>query len=91
MLFRSVGPFFEIEHCGQTRRANQQLITLWQFENLWREKFPRSHQVFRRGYNRLGPRLAAKIRSPWRADLIFLALKPGEWLAWLIQRRFDNN
>ena len=76
-----VGPFFEIEHRGQWRRANQQLITLWQFEILWRKKFPRGHALFRAAYNRLGPQLASKVRSPWQADLVFLALKPAEWLA----------
>ena len=81
-----VGPFFEIEHCGQTRRANQQLITLWQFENGWRKKFPRSHRLTRHIYNHVGPRLAAKIRSPWLADLVFLALKPAEWLAEFFRR-----
>jgi hypothetical protein len=76
-----VGPFFELEHGGATRRANQQLITLWQFEKLWRKKFPRSHQNFRRGYNWLGPMVASRIRSPWLADVMFIALKPVEWFA----------
>ncbi len=76
-----VGPFLEIEHRGQARRANLQLVTLWRFENSWREKFPRSHQNFRRLYNRIGPVIAARIRSPWLADVIFLALKPAEWFA----------
>lgn len=76
-----VGPFFEIRRCGQSRQANQQLITLWLFENRWREKFPRSHQNFRRIYNRLGPMLAARIRSPWLADVAFVVLKPAEWFA----------
>ncbi len=76
-----VGPFSEIEHGGRIVRANRQLITLWRFENRWRETSPRSHQIFRRGYNRFGPLVAAQIRSPWQADAAFLALKPAEWLA----------
>ncbi len=76
-----VGPFFEIERGGNQLQANQQLITLWQFENLWQKKFPRSHRIFRRGYNWLGPRVASRIRSPWLADATFIALKPVEWLA----------
>jgi hypothetical protein len=76
-----VGPFLEIEHRGKTRRANQQLVTLWQFENLWREKFPRSHKFFRRFYNRIGPVIAARITSPWLADIFCVALKPMEFAA----------
>jgi hypothetical protein len=81
-----VGPFFEIERRGERRRANRQLITLWEFENLWRSKSPRSHHYFRRLYNQAGPRIAARIRSPWLADLAFLALKPAE-----VTARFINN
>jgi hypothetical protein len=76
-----VGPFWEIERRGEWRRANQQLITLWQFENLWRNKSPRTHEKFRRLYNLVGPRIAARIRSPWLADAAFLALKPVELTA----------
>jgi len=82
-----VGPFWEIERGGKRRQANQQLITLWQFENLWREKSPRSHRHFRRFYNRAGPRVAARIRSPWVADAAFIALKPVELMARCINRK----
>lgn len=76
-----VGPFLEIEHRGQLRRANRQLVTLWQFENRWRNNFPHSHRRFRCGYNIIGPRVASHIRSPWLADVVFLTLKPAEWFA----------
>jgi hypothetical protein len=76
-----VGPFFEIEHAGKSCRANQQLITLWQFEERWRKQFPLSHAAFRRIYNRFGSLIAARIRSQWQADVMFLILKPAEWLA----------
>ncbi len=36
-----VGPFWEVERNGRRLQANQQLLTLWEFENLWREKSPR--------------------------------------------------
>lgn len=78
-----VGPFREVPHRGQTRLANQQLATLWQFESLWRNNSPRSHRIFRRGYNIIGPILARRIRSPWLADAVYLALKPAELLAQL--------
>jgi hypothetical protein len=86
-----VGPFFEIERSGRKLSANQQLITFWQLENRWQKFSPRSHQNFRQFYNRLGPPIAAKIKSAWLADLIFIALKPMEWLANLILRNFYND
>lgn len=76
-----VGPFYEIGRRGEQRQANCQLITLWEFENLWREKSPRSHRCFRSFYNRVGPRVAARIRSPWLADAAYIALKPVELAA----------
>ena len=76
-----VGPHFGIEHKGQRRLANQQLVTFWQFENLWRAQFPHSHVLFRKIYNRVGPVVARRISSPWLADLTFVALKPVELVA----------
>ena len=84
---RLVGPFVEIERRGEAFRANQQLLTLWQFERLWQNRFPRSHRRFRRIYNRIGPVIAARIRSPWLADAFYLALKPVELAATIINRK----
>ena len=76
-----VGPFFETSRHGHRLQANQQLITLWQFEDLWRCRFPLGHRWFRHLYNHIGPFIAAQIRSPWVADVIFIALKPIELMA----------
>ncbi len=76
-----VGRHIRIERNGRSRLVNQQLITFWQFENLWRTFAPRSHRIFRRGYNRVGPVIAARIKSPWLADFTYLAIKPLELLA----------
>jgi hypothetical protein len=76
-----VGPFFETERGGYRLQANQQLLTFWQFENLWQSRFPVSHGMFRKIYNHAGPVIARRMTSPWLADLTFLALKPLEWLA----------
>jgi hypothetical protein len=76
-----VGPFFEIERGRCRLQANQQLLTFWQFENLWQGRFPVSHGMFRKIYNHAGPVIARRMTSPWLADLTFLALKPLEWLA----------
>ncbi|MGH7977013.1 MAG: DUF6688 family protein [Limisphaerales bacterium] len=76
-----VGPFVEITHNGRRLRANEQLITLWQLENLWQSRAPQSHQSFRRFYNRFGPFVAAQLKSPWMADAAYIAIKPVELAA----------
>ncbi len=78
---RLVGPFFPMFRNGGLREANQQLFRFWRFEAIWQSCFPRMHALFRRVYNRMGPILARRIRSPWAADFIYLALKPLELAA----------
>ena len=75
------GPYTEIIRHGRRLRANEQLLTFWELESCWRTRAPISHTGFRRVYNRVGPIVAARIRSPWRADLVYLALKPLELAA----------
>ena len=75
------GPHTEINRHGRRLRANQQLLTFWELESRWRMCAPRIHAAFRRIYNRVGPVIAARIKSPWAADLVFLGLKPLEIVA----------
>lgn len=79
-----VGPFYEIDHNGCQLEANRQLLRFWQLEEHWRQHSPASHRRFRCVYNRLGPILAARIKSPWLADATYLALKPAEYFAMLV-------
>lgn len=79
-----VGPHFAIQRKGGFVSANGQLLTLWQFEDLWSKSAPRSHRQFRSLYNRLGSVIAAQIGSPWMADATYLALKPVEVAAKVI-------
>jgi hypothetical protein len=76
-----VGTHIEIERNGRKRLVNQQIITFWQFEDLWRNFAPRSHRIFRCGYNRVGPIIAAQIKSPWLADFTYIVIKPLELAA----------
>jgi len=76
-----VGPLLDVVHRGESRRANRQLATLWEFEARWRANAPRSHAAFRRVYNGVGPIIAACIRSPWLADVTYVAIKPVEIIA----------
>jgi hypothetical protein len=85
---RFVGPFVEVPYRGRSLQANRQLLTMWQFESLWRSRLPRSHALFRRVYNRLGPPIARRLVSPWLADATYMLLKPVELLARVAIRLF---
>lgn len=76
-----VGPFTNAVHRNEIRQVNRQLLTFWRLENIWQLHAPRSHRLFRKIYNRIGPLIARRIRSPWLADMVYLMLKPAEWMA----------
>jgi len=75
---RFVGSWYDAR-LGRT--VNDQWRTLRAFEDRLAQRLPASHARLRRFYNRAGPAVAARIRSPLSADLMYLALKPVEWLA----------
>jgi hypothetical protein len=79
-----VGPFIQLTRRGHYRTVNRQLAIFWQFEAMWSACSPASHRVFRNVYNRVGPFLARKINSPWRADFVHLVLRPAEFMAHLV-------
>ena len=76
-------PRFVGSHYDQVagRSVNGQLHTLRAFEDRLAKDCPIFHCHLRRLYNRTGPPIAAQIRSPFIADLMYLLLKPIEWLA----------
>jgi hypothetical protein len=74
-----VGPFVTLERGGRRRRANRQLLTFWALEARWQARAPASHRAARRLYSRLGPAIARRMQGRWRADLLYLLLKPAEW------------
>ena len=88
---KMVGPLVPIQHHGREQAANRQLITFWELESRWRHHAPRSHSSFRKIYNRVGPVIAARILSPWLADAAWLALKPLEITARLINHHASQN
>jgi hypothetical protein len=72
-----VGPFVEL---APGYRVNRQLERFWRFEAAWRARHPASHAAARRVYDRVAPPIAARIRSRWCADVVYLVLKPLELL-----------
>lgn len=68
-------------HEAVVGKTGWQLKAFRAFESTWQRRRPASHRAFRRVYNRVGPVIAGRIRSPYAADAVYLALKPVEWLA----------
>ena len=66
---------------GQPSVSNAQLRTFKCFEIAIATLAPGLHGRFRRVYNRLGPRVAARVSTPCRADVAYLLLKPLEYTA----------
>ena len=62
------------------RNVNDQLLVLQAFEARLVVRHPVFHRRLRRFYNRVAPRIAARVRSPYTADAVYLLLKPLEWL-----------
>ena len=83
-------PWFVGSRCvrgadGCLRNINDQLLVFWALESIWQKQAPAFHAILRRIYNVWGYRAAGLIRNRWLADLVYLLLKPAEWLAvaWL--------
>lgn len=60
--------------------VNRQLCVANAFEQILQEKMPRLHHIIRHFYDAYGFPIAKKIRSPYTADLVYLCMKPLEWL-----------
>ena len=60
--------------------VNRQLMAANAFEDLLMERTPRFHRLVRSLYDRYGYPVARHIRSAWSADVVYLLMKPLEWL-----------
>ena len=60
--------------------VNRQLCIANAFEQILEEKTPRFHKLVRRVYDRYGFPVARLIKSKWIADIIYIMMKPLEWI-----------
>lgn len=65
---------------GKTIVVNRQLCIANAFEEVIQEKFPRLHKHIRHFYDTYGYPVSRHIASPLRADVVYLLMKPLEWL-----------
>ena len=69
---------------GKSMQVNKQLQRLKCAELALMAVAPRFHQFSRKVYDVIGKRLAHRIQNPFIADVAYLLLKPGEWMARLL-------
>ena len=60
--------------------VNRQLCIANAFEQILEEKTPRFHKLVRGIYDRYGFSVARLIKSKWIADIIYIMMKPLEWI-----------
>ena len=60
--------------------VNRQLCIANAFEDVIKEKTPRFHKFIRGVYDRYGYPISKHITSPWKADIVYLLMKPLEWI-----------
>lgn len=65
---------------GHPVTVNRQLCIANAFEQILEERTPRFHRALRHFYDTWGFPIAGLIRSPYAADLVYVLMKPLEWI-----------
>ena len=81
---RLVRPLRRGRRGGRPILVNRQLSVANAFEQLLEERVPRLHRRLRDFYDRRGYPISRHITTPWRADLVYLLMKPAEWCFLLV-------
>lgn len=82
------------ERMGKPIICNRQLLVANAFEELIQEKTPRIHYQIRKNYNRIGHiihRYYSIFRIKYVSDIIYILMKPLEWLFVIVLYSFDRN
>ena len=76
---------------GSKIMVNRQLCVANAFEQLLEERTPRFHRALRKFYDTYGYPVSKYIRTPLTADIIYLLMKPLEWMFVTVLYLFDTN
>ena len=71
--------------------VNRQLLVANAFENILEEYTPKLHRVIRYIYDKYGYPISKHINTSWSADIIYILMKPLEWIFTLILYTVDKN
>ena len=75
---------------GEKIVVNRQLCVANAFEDLIKEKTPRFHSFIRSVYDKYGYPLSKHINSAFQADIVYIIMKPLEWLFLAALYLFDK-
>ena len=75
---------------GEGIEVNRQLCVANAFEQLLEERTPRFHRAVRKFYDTYGYPISRHIRTPLAADIVYLIMKPLEWLFAAVLYLFDE-
>lgn len=76
---------------GEKIVVNRQLCIANAFEQLLEDKTPRFHRAVRRFYDKYGYPISKHITTKLRADIIYILMKPLEWIFLVTLYLFDVN
>jgi|GEM_PF-43467 len=86
---RLVKPIRTGKRRGHEVLVNRQLCVANAFEQLLEERVPRFHRFVRTAYDRIGLPVARLIKTPFAADVVWLMMKPLEWVFLGVLYLFD--
>lgn len=69
---------------GHEITVNRQLCIANAFEQLLSERAPHLHRAIRSFYDKTGYPIAKHIKTPLAADIVYITMKPLEWLFLLV-------
>lgn len=75
---------------GEKIVVNRQLCVANAFEQLLEERTPRFHRAVRKFYDTYGYPISRHIHTPLAADIVYLMMKPLEWLFAAVLYLFDE-
>lgn len=75
---------------GEKIVVNRQLCVANAFEQLIQERAPKFHRAVRNFYDTYGYPISKHINTPWAADMVYLIMKPLEWIFLLVLYLFDG-
>lgn len=70
--------------------VNRQLLIANAFEDLIAEKMPKFHKAVRGFYNKYGYPVSRHITTPFRADIVYIMMKPLEYIFVSVLYLFDS-
>ena len=75
---------------GHEITVNRQLCVANAFEQLLSERVPHLHRAIRNFYDKTGYPIAKHIKTPLAADIVYITMKPLEWLFLTVLYLFDT-